>query len=164
MKTAMWLHNMGSRQPWRQAAALMLAGVLLFALGTPAAGSPPKPWQGTPAGDSLRAPAYGALPYFAMDKGQQPPGFQSPSPEEKGRMQRQYREWQSLPPDQKDTMRRRMDDWNRMPQQNRDLYQQRYQQYQQLSPEERRQLENNLQRWDRLSPQERDSIRQRFNK
>ena len=160
----MWLHKTGPRQPWRQAVVLMLAGVLLFAIGTQAAGSPPKPWQGTPAGDSLRAPAYGAPPYFAMDKGQQLPGFQSPSPEEKGRMQRQYREWQTLPPDQKDAMRRRMDDWNRMPQQNRDLYQQRYQQYQQLSPEERRQLENNLQRWDRLSPQERDSIRQRFNK
>ena len=164
MKTAMWLHNMGSRQPWRQAAVLMLAGVLLFALGTPAAASPSKPWPNTFPGASPSAPAYGAPPYLAKDKGQQPPGFQSLPPEEKGRMQRQYREWQSLPPDQKDSMRRRMDDWNRMPQQNRDLYQQRYQQYQQLSPEERRQLENNLQRWDRLSPQERDSIRQRFNK
>jgi hypothetical protein len=164
METAMWLHNIGSRQLSRPAAVLMLAGVLFFALGTPAAGSPPKPWPNTFPGGSPSAPAYGAPPYLAKDKGQQPPGFQNLSPEEKGRMQRQYREWQTLPPDQKDTMRRRMDDWNRMPQQNRDLYQQRYQQYQQLSPEERRQLENNLQRWDRLSPQERDSIRQRFNK
>jgi len=164
MKTAMWLHNMGSRQPWRQAAVLMLAGALLLALGAPAAGAFPKPWPNTFPGASPSAPTCGAPPYLAKDKGQQPPGFQNLPPEEKGRMQRQYREWQSLPPDQKDTMRRRMDDWNRMPQQNRDLYQQRYQQYQQLSPEERRQLENNLQRWDRLSPQERDSIRQRFNK
>ena len=164
METAMWLHNMDSRKPWRQAAVLMLAGVLLFVLNAPAAGFPPKPRPITPPDGSLGAPAYGAPTYFAMDKGQQPPGFQNLAPEEKGRMQRQYREWQTLPPDQKDTMRRRMDDWNRMPQQNRDLYQQRYQQYQQLSPEERRQLENNLQRWDRLSPQERDSIRQRFNK
>ena len=160
----MWSHNMGSRQPWRLAAVLMLAGVLLFAPGTKAAGSPPKTWPNTFPGGSPSAPAYGAPPYFALDKGQQPPGFQSLSPEEKSRMQRQYREWQTLPPDQKDAMRRRMDDWNRMPQQNRDLYQQRYQQYQQLSPDERRKLENNLQRWDRLSPQERDSIRQRFNK
>jgi hypothetical protein len=164
METAMWLHNIGSRQPWRQAAVLMLAAVLLFALGTPAAGSSPQPWPHTFPGGSPKAPAYGPPPIFAKDKGQQPPGFQNLPPEEKGRMQRQYREWQTLPPDQKDTMRRRMDDWNRMPQQNRDLYQQRYQQYQQLSPEERRQLENNLQRFDRLSPQERDSIRQRFNK
>jgi hypothetical protein len=164
MKTAMWLHNIGSRQPWREAAVLMLAGVFLFALGTPAAASLPQSWPNTFPGDSPGAPAYGAPPYFAKDKSQPPPGFQNLPPEEKGRMQRQYREWQTLPPDQKDTMRRRMDDWNRMPQQNRDLYQQRYQQYQQLSPEERRQLENNLQRWDRLSPQERDSIRKRFNK
>jgi hypothetical protein len=160
----MWLHNIGSRQPWRQAAVLMLAAVLIFTLGTPAAGSSPQPWPKTSPGGSHSAPAYGPPPIFAKDKGQQPPGFQNLPPEEKGRMQRQYREWQTLPPDQKDTMRRRMDDWNRMPQQNRDLYQQRYQQYQQLSPEERRQLENNLQRFDRLSPQERDSIRQRFNK
>ncbi|MBI5579482.1 MAG: DUF3106 domain-containing protein [Deltaproteobacteria bacterium] len=160
----MWLHDKGSRQPWRRAAVLMLAGALLYALGTPAAGSSPKPWPNIPPGVSPSAPVYGAAPYFAKDKGQQPPGFQNLPPEEKGRMQRQYREWQTLPPDQKDTMRRRMDDWNRMPQQNRDLYQQRYQQYQRLSPEERRQLENNLQRWDRLSPQERDSIRKRFNK
>jgi Protein of unknown function (DUF3106) len=164
MKTAMWLHNMGSRQPWRQALVLMLAGVLFFGFGVPAAASPPNPSPNTFPGGSPSAPAYGAPPYFAKDKGQQPPGFQNLPPEEKSRMQRQYREWQTLPPDQKDSMRRRMDDWNRMPQQNRDLYQQRYQQYQQLSPEERRQLENNLQRWDRLSPQERDSIRQRFNK
>jgi hypothetical protein len=142
----------------------MLAAVLIFTLGTPAAGSSPQPWPKTSPGGSHSAPAYGPPPIFAKDKGQQPPGFQNLPPEEKGRMQRQYREWQTLPPDQKDTMRRRMDDWNRMPQQNRDLYQQRYQQYQQLSPEERRQLENNLQRFDRLSPQERDSIRQRFNK
>lgn len=161
----MWLHDMRSRQPWQRVAVLMLAGaLLLYALGTPAAGSPAKPWSSTPPDVFFGAPVHGATPYFAKDKGQQPPGFQNLPPEEKGRMQRQYREWQTLPPDQKDTMRRRMEDWNRMPQQNRDLYRQRYQQYQQLSPEERRQLENNLQRWDRLSPQERDSIRQRFSK
>jgi hypothetical protein len=156
----MWLHNIGSRQPWRPAAVLMLAGVLLFALGAPAAASPSKPWPNTFLGGSSSAPAHGVPPYFAKDKSQQPQGFQSLSPEEK----RQYREWQTLPPDQKDAMRRRMDDLNRMPQQNRDLYQQRFQQYRQLPPEERQQLENNLQRPDRLSPQERNSIRQRFNK
>jgi len=160
----MWLHDMSFRQPWRQAAVLMPAIALFFALGSPAAGFPPQPWPNAPPGGSFRAPAYGAPPYVAREKGQQPPGFQNLSPEERGRMQRQYREWQTLPPDQKDNMRRRMEDWNRMPQQDRDRYQQRYQQWRQLSPEERRQLENNLQRWDRLSPQERDSIRQRFNK
>ena len=165
MKTATGLPNMSCRQPRRQTAVLMmLAGVFLFALGTPSAGFPPTLRPNTPSRSFPSAPAYGAPPTFAMDKGQQPPGFQNLSPEEKGRMQRQYREWQALPPDQKDAMRRRMNEWNRMPQQNRDLYQQRYRQYQQLSPEERRQLENNLQRWDRLSPQERESIRKRFNK
>jgi hypothetical protein len=83
-------------------------------------------------------------------------------PEERGRMQRQYQEWQSLPPDQRDAMRRRMDDWNRMPSQERDRLQQRYRQYQQLPQDERRSIENNLRRWDNLSPQERDSIRRRF--
>jgi hypothetical protein len=83
-------------------------------------------------------------------------------PEERGRMQRQYQEWQTLPPDQRDAMRRRMDDWNRLPPQERDRLQQRYRQFQQLPQEERRSLENNLRRWDNLSPQERDSIRRRF--
>ncbi len=127
METAMWLHNMLSRQPWRRVAVLMLAAALLYTLGTPAVGSSSKPWSNTPAGVAPGAPVYGAAPYLAKDKGQQPPGFQNLPPEEKGRMQRQYREWQTLPPDEKDTMRRRMDDWNRMPQQNRDLYRQRYQ-------------------------------------
>jgi catalase len=102
--------------------------------------------------------------YLAQGKGRQKPSFDSYPPEERPRMQQQFREWQSLPPDQKDTMRRRMDEWNRMPPNERDRYQQRYQQWQQLSPDERRQLENNLRRWENLSPQDRDSIRQRFRK
>ena len=110
METAMWLHNIGFRQPRRQTTVLMLAGLLLFALGTPATGSSPKSWPNTFPGASPSAPAYAAPPYFAKDKGQPPPNL---SPEEKGRMQRQYREWQTLPPDQKDAMRRRMDEWNR---------------------------------------------------
>lgn len=100
--------------------------------------------------------------HLAQGKGRSKPGFDSFPPEERPRMQQQFREWQSLPPDQKDTMRRRMDEWNRMPPNERNRYQQRYQQWQQLSPDERRQLENNLRRWDNLSPQDRDSIRQRF--
>jgi hypothetical protein len=100
--------------------------------------------------------------YLSQTQGRPSPYFDHMPPEERSRMQRQYREWQSLPPDQRDTMRRRMDEWNRMPPQERNRYQQRYQQWQQLPPEERRRLENNLQRWDSLSPQERDSIRQRF--
>jgi len=104
--------------------------------------------------------------YFAQSKGKgrTKPGFDSFPPEDRPRMQQQFREWQSLPPDQKDAMRRRLDELNRMPPSQRDRYQQRYQQWQQLSPNERRQLENNLRRWENLSPQDRDSIRQRFRK
>jgi hypothetical protein len=98
----------------------------------------------------------------AQFKGRQKPGFETFPPEERPRMQQQYREWQSLPPDQKDAMRRRMDEWNRMPTQERDRFQQRFQQWQQLSPDERRQMENNLRRWENLSPQERDAFRKRF--
>jgi hypothetical protein len=100
--------------------------------------------------------------YISQNRGRPNPYLDNMPPEERARIQRQYREWQSLPPDQRDTMRRRMDEWNRMPPQDRDRYQQRYQQWQQLSPEDRRGLENNLRRWDNLSPQERDSIRRRF--
>jgi catalase len=101
--------------------------------------------------------------YLSQNKGRPPTSyFDNMPPEERSRMQRQYKEWQSLPPEQRDTMRRRMNEWNRMPPQDRDRYQQHYQQWQQLSPEERRRLEDNLQRWDNLSPQERDSIRRRF--
>jgi hypothetical protein len=100
--------------------------------------------------------------YWSQTKSRPDPAIDKMSPEERTRMQRQYKEWQSLPPEQRDAMRRRMDEWNRMPQPDRDRYQQRYRQWQQLSPEERRGMENNLQRWDNLSPQERDSIRRRF--
>jgi catalase len=109
-------------------------------------------------------PALSASVYLAQGKGRQKPSFDGFPPEERPRMQQQFREWQSLPPDQKESMRRRMDEWNRMPPNERDRYQQRYQQWQQLSPDERRQLENNLRRWDNLSPQDRDSIRRRFRK
>jgi hypothetical protein len=100
--------------------------------------------------------------YLSQKPGKPNPYFDNLAPEDRTRMQRQYREWQSLPPEQRDTMRQRMDDLRRMPPQDRERYQQRYQQWQQLSPEDRRRLENNLQRWDSLSPQERESIRQRF--
>jgi hypothetical protein len=103
-----------------------------------------------------------ASAYLAQKKGTSRPDFNTFPPEERPRMQQQFREWQSLPSEQKDAMRRRMDDWNRMPPNQRDRYQQRYQQWQQLSPDERRQLENNLQRWENLSPQEQDAIRRRF--
>ena len=112
--------------------------------------------------DAAGRAALSAPVYLAQKKGQPKPSFDNFPPEERPRMQQQFREWQSLPPEQKDTMRRRMDEWNRMPPNQQDRYQQRYQQWQQLSPDERRQLENNLRRWENLSPQERDSIRQRF--
>jgi hypothetical protein len=112
--------------------------------------------------DAAGRSALKASVYLAQRKGPSRPDFNTFPPEERPRMQQQFREWQSLPPEQKDTMRRRMDEWNRMPPNQRDRYQQRYQQWQQLPPDERRQLENNLRRWENLSPQERDSIRQRF--
>lgn len=96
------------------------------------------------------------------DRGMPKRYFDNVPPEERGRMQQQYREWQSLPPDQRDAMRRRMDELNRMPPQDRDRLQQRYRQFQQLPPDERRSIENELRRRDNLSPQERDSIRRRF--
>jgi hypothetical protein len=103
--------------------------------------------------------------YFLTQKSSKPnPYWDNLTPEERTRMQRQYREWQSLPPEQRETMRQRMDGLRRMPPQDRERYQQRYQQWQQLTPEDRHRLENNLQRWDNLSPQERESIRQRFKK
>jgi hypothetical protein len=105
---------------------------------------------------------YEAILYLSQKPGKPNPYFDNLTPEDRTRMQRQYREWQSLPPEQRDTMRQRMDDLRRMPPPDRERYQQRYQQWQQLSPEDRRRLENNLQRWDNLSPQERESIRQRF--
>lgn len=112
------------------------------------------------AGD--RAAPAASVHLAQFNKGRQKPSFDAFPPEERPRMQQQYREWQSLPPEQKDTMRRRMDEWNRMPPTERDRYQQRYQQWQRFPPDERRQMENNLRRWDNLSPQERDSLRKRF--
>jgi hypothetical protein len=138
----------------------------LVTLGGPAWGSGPPEKAGILSGE--RAGHDGAAAnqssgiYFAQNRGRSKPSFDNFPPEERPRMQQQYREWQSLPPEQKDTMRRRMDEWNRMPPNQRNRYQQQYQQWQQLSPDERRQLENNLRRWDNLSPQERDSIRKRF--
>ncbi len=119
---------------------------------------PPEQWA------TEGRPALNASVYLAQKKGPSRPNFDNLPPDERPRMQQQFREWQSLPPDQKDTMRRRMNEWNRMPPNERDRYQQRHQQWQQLSPDERRQLENNLRRWENLSPQDRDSIRQRFRK
>ena len=102
--------------------------------------------------DTAGRPALNASVYLSQKKGQPKPSFDNFPPEERPRMQQQFREWQSLPPEQKDTMRRRMDEWNRMPPNQQDRYQQRYQQWQRLSPDERRQLENNLRRWENLSP------------
>jgi hypothetical protein len=132
-----------------------LAVAALLAVGSTA-------HAGRPEAAAGRIPAYEIPLYLAQGKQRPPTYFDNLSPEERARIQRQYREWQTLPPEQRDTMRRRMEDWNRMQPQDRNRYQQRYQQWQQLSPEERRKLENKLQRWDNLSPQERDSIRQRF--
>lgn len=147
---------------------LASAAVLAIALAGTAFGAVRPTGQGFvyAASDAI---GIGPLPleatfYLSQYKGRPPNSyFDNMPPEERSRMQRQYKEWQSLPPEQRDTMRRRMDEWNRMPPQDRDRYQQRYQQWKQLSPEERRRLENNLQRWDNLSPQERDAIRRRFN-
>jgi len=146
---------------WRSLPALLV----LVGFASPALCLPPKTWKNSYPTLSSAAHAgsdYRPATYVAKNKGRPDASADQLTPEDKTRMQRQYREWQSLPPNQKDAMRRRMDELNRMPPQERNLYQQRYQQWQQLSPDERRQLENNLRRWDNLSPQERDSIRRRF--
>jgi hypothetical protein len=90
------------------------------------------------------------------------PGMNNLSPEEKARLQRQYKEWQSMPPAQKEEMRRRLEDYKRKPPPQQDLYKHRYDQWKQMSPQDRRQLEDTLQHWDRLSPQEQENIRRRF--
>ena len=149
-----------SRTACRGLTLLAVAALLAAVLAGTAFGSVPKTWlQGT-GGES--SPAFEIPLVLAQLRPPPPPNFENMPPDERARMQRQYREWQSLPPDQREAMRRRMENWNRMPPQQQDRYQQRYQQWRQMSPDERRRLENNLQRWDNLSPQERDSIRQRF--
>lgn len=90
--------------------------------------------------------------------------FKDLPPEEKARMQRQYKQWQSLPPEEKDLLRKRMNKWKKMSPKERELYQHRFQQWKQIPPEERKQLQQNLEKWDQLSPQERDQIRRRFGK
>jgi len=150
----------------RRLAFTGLAVLMAASLGGTAWGHKPNGMKNGPPEQWAAAgwPALNASVLLAQKKSQPRPYFDNFPPEERPRMQQQFREWQSLPPDQKDTMRRRMDEWNRMPPNERDRYQQRYQQWQQLSPDERRQLENNLRRWENLSPQDRDSIRQRFRK
>ena len=147
------------------ASRLILALLVLVGFTSPALSFPLETWKNsypTWSSAAYGRPDYRPPVYVAKNKARPDPSFDNLTPEDRARMQRQYREWQSLPPNQKDTMRRRMDELNRMPPQERNLYQQRYQQWQQLSPDERQQLENNLRRWDSLSPQERDSIRRRF--
>lgn len=101
-------------------------------------------------------------PSYSVRGGGGWPDYNSLPPEEKQRLQRQYREWQSLPPEKKEEMRRRMDEYQRKPPPQQDLYRQRYDQWRNLSPQERRRLEENLRRWDELSPQEQESLRRRF--
>ena len=152
--------------PGRRLALAAVAVLVVFSLSGSAWGHAQPERKNRPS-ELLKAidrPELNASDYLAQGKGRKKPSFDSFPPEERPRMQQQFREWQSLPPDQKETMRRRMNEWNRMPPNEQDRYQQRYQQWQQLSPDERRQLEDNLRRWDNLPPQDRDAIRQRFRK
>jgi hypothetical protein len=139
---------MPKRLPLCGAASAVLFLLALLAHGSATAAGPQ--WGADP-----RSPAI-------ADRGLPKRYFDTVPPEERGRMQRQYQEWQSLPPDQRDAMRRRLDELKRMPPQDRDRLQQRYRQFQQLPPDERRSIENELRRRDNLTPQERDSIRRRF--
>jgi hypothetical protein len=145
----------------RTASPALLAVLLLTGWCTAAAGAPAQARSGQETAYVRYGTAAGGT-YLAQQRGRPGQQYYNLSPEERARIQRQYREWQSLPPEQKDSMRRRMDEWNRMPPQEQERYQQRYQQWQRLSPDERRQLDNNLKRWDSLSPQEQESIRRRF--
>ena len=138
----------------RRAALWLVAALMVLQTGGLALGADTRPWKGiSPAGLLMAA---------GKDQGSGSQNLDSLSPEEKARLQRQYKEWKSMPPDQKENLRRRMDEWNRMPSGDRQRYQERYQKWKQVPPEERRKLEKNLQQWENLSPQERDTIRQRF--
>ena len=143
----------------RCSAILIALLLIMLPIRSVAAGPP---WGGDPRSPAVGSKSWTPPPTAAADRGLPKRYFDHVPPEERGRMQRQYQEWQSLPPDQRDAMRRRMDDLNRMPPQDRDRMQQRYRQFQQLPQDERRSIEKNLRRWDNLSPQERDSIRRRF--
>jgi hypothetical protein len=141
------------------------AALMTLQAGAPAYGANTRPWGGiAPPASGLVAPVAPAGPLMAAGK-DQGWGAQGPdglSPEEKARIQRQYKEWKTMPPEQKENLRRRQEEWNRMPSEDRQRYQERYRQWKQVPPEERRKLERNLRQWEELSPQERDSIRQRF--
>ncbi len=150
--------TMGTHERWgpicRRAALCMVAALMGLHTGEQAVGADTRAWKGMSSAGLLMA--------AGKDQGSAGQNLDSLSPEEKARLQRQYKEWKSMPPDQKENMRRRMEEWNRMPSGDRQRYQERYQKWKQVPPEERRKLEKNLQQWENLSPQERDTIRQRF--
>ena len=84
------------------------------------------------------------------------------SPEEQGRLKKNFREWKSLSPENRKVLRHRMDQWRELSPEERTLYQKRYHQFQQLPPDERGRVREKLDRWDNLSPQEKDEIRRTF--
>ena len=84
------------------------------------------------------------------------------SPDEKERLERQYKKWKSMPPEKQNTLRKRMEQYKGLPPEERQLYQQRFKQWKGLSPEERRGLQEKLEKWNTLPPEEQEGIRRKF--
>lgn len=89
--------------------------------------------------------------------------YEDLSPQERKRLQQQYRKWRALPPEEQKKLRRRQQELEQMPPESRRLYHKRFQQWQNIPDAERRQLRRQLDNWDHLSPQEQEAIRRRFN-
>jgi hypothetical protein len=104
----------------------------------------------------------GRGPQDRNDWGGRGENYQSLTPEERERIDRNYQEWKSLPPEKQRVLRQRMKKWKEYPPEERELMRQRFNQWQELSPEERTRIRRQLEDWDRLSPGERDTIRRRF--
>ena len=84
------------------------------------------------------------------------------SPDEKERLERQYKKWKSLPPEKQKALRERMEQYKGLPPEERQLYQQRFKQWKGLSPEERRGIQEKLDQWNSLPPEEQELIRRKF--
>jgi len=161
---------------WQRSAPLLLGALLLISFPTEGrcgrfvgsggklGGHEPsnRPWH-LRSNDWRKGPIQ-----ISNGKGRQRPGPETweqdrnLSPEEKGRLTNQYRQWESLPPARQQDLRRRMERWKELPPADRELLRRRYQQWQQLPPEERQRMRERLRRWNELPPDEQERFRQRF--
>jgi hypothetical protein len=88
--------------------------------------------------------------------------YETLTPEEKERLDRNYREWKSLPPERQKLLERRMEKWKDLSPEEKALYRRRMDQWQSLPPQERHRMRERLDNWDRLPQKEKDQIRRRF--